>query len=235
MDPSSVPRRPTAAPLLGSWGWLVVGVVWSAAVGVSLLISVVVLPTATVSFVASHALSYLLGLVLFEGMWLAGRSNYRITHQALHAARVLEKALANTRAEAVHLMDAGVPMTITDLDFTTIRANQAYLDLTGLQPKDVIGKACHELHHNCVCETEDCPLEKIMEGVRVTQLDVTLNVNGKTIPATATATPLLDHKGRLLGMIEVFCDNRELARTRGEVSRLRAEMARLRSDSTLRN
>lgn len=229
MHPTPVPKRPIADLLLGKIGWLVVGVAWSIAVGASLLISIVVLPTAAGPFIASHAMAYLLGLALMEAMWLGARQDHRLAKKALYAAHAAETKLARVAAEATHLMSAGVPMTITDLDYTTIRANKAYLELTGREAKDVIGKPCHELHHSCVCESEDCPLEQLIEGVRRASLDVNLKVDGGTIPATATATPLLDHKGRLLGMIEVFCDNRELAKARHEVSRVRAEIAKIQS------
>lgn len=121
----------------------------------------------------------------------------------------VEKALVEINDEFIQIFNSAPDgMRIIDRDFTVLRANQAFMDLTGHESSEnVIGHKCFEVFAGRYCHAPECPLTRILEGAtRVEVEERKVRVDGSNFPCVVTATPFRASSGELIGMIEVSRD-----------------------------
>ncbi len=98
-------------------------------------------------------------------------------------------------------------MRVINKDYEIVKVNNTFLNLTGLQEKEIIGKKCYEIFPGPQCDTHECTLHQVVSGSEKVESEVLKKrPDGRTIPCIVTATPFHDTKGKLLGLIEVFKD-----------------------------
>ncbi len=98
-------------------------------------------------------------------------------------------------------------MHIINRDFTVIRANQAFMALTGHKTHTVAGRKCFEVFASPLCHTPDCPLTRILSGQERVEVEAKkTRADGSTFPCVVTATPFQTPSGKLVGIIEVTRD-----------------------------
>jgi len=98
-------------------------------------------------------------------------------------------------------------LLVIDKDFNIICVNKAFLRLTGLSKRKVLGKKCYAVFHDPSCQTHDCPLVKICEDNHKIEHEVEKELqDGTRIPYFLTATPFQEPDGKLAGIIENFKD-----------------------------
>ncbi|MEW5744266.1 MAG: response regulator [Nitrospirota bacterium] len=100
------------------------------------------------------------------------------------------------------------PFFIVNPDMVITYMNRACEEITGFRREEAEGKmTCREVFKSDICDTT-CPLKqsftagKAVEGVRVTMT----NREGGAIPMMASASPLRDSSGKLLGGFEICRD-----------------------------
>ena len=100
------------------------------------------------------------------------------------------------------------PLFMVDNNMIVTYMNNACVHLTGYGKADVEGKMnCRDLFKSDICETT-CPVRhcfdkgESVKGIRATIIDK----EGRQIPIIASASPLRDDRGRLIGAIEIFKD-----------------------------
>ncbi len=132
------------------------------------------------------------------------------TNIALHN-EIFERSLAQKELKQAYItlenvLESSSPLCITDIDHNVIRANRAYMEIWP-RPLSENGKAvkCYESRPGSMCHTEDCPLQKVINGK---DNIIAESVKHRTIEGTATfiisARPLKDSDGNLLGIVESF-------------------------------
>jgi len=99
------------------------------------------------------------------------------------------------------LQASGDALYVLDRDGTILRCNAEMAKLGGVPEEETVGAKCHELLPNDLCDTPDCPLERIMAGEpRVRAETVKRTSGGAEVPIEVIATPL-KMGGQVVGAI----------------------------------
>lgn len=102
-------------------------------------------------------------------------------------------------------------IAIIDTEFKITRVNKATADKLGIDFTEIIGKRCYEIFHNLKEPPPFCPHKKLLEDRRMHIAEVyEKKLNASYI---ITASPLYDHKDRLIGSVHVSRDVSELKET----------------------
>jgi len=94
-----------------------------------------------------------------------------------------------------------------DKDWRITSFNAAAEKITGYSRQEAKGKFCHEIFHSSICG-EKCPIaQTIKSGVPVHNRSVIFErLDGKRVPVSISASPLLDDMGNVIGGVETFRD-----------------------------
>ncbi len=94
-----------------------------------------------------------------------------------------------------------------DKDWRITSFNAAAERITGYSQEEARGKFCHEIFHSSICG-EKCPIaQTIRSGVPVHNRSVIFErLDGKRVPVSISASPLLDDMGNVIGGVETFRD-----------------------------
>ncbi|MEA3468746.1 MAG: ATP-binding protein [Thermodesulfobacteriota bacterium] len=120
----------------------------------------------------------------------------------------IEESLVSITHEFIQIFDSAPDgMHLIDLDFNIIRVNRAYRQLAGMSTEEILGKKCYEIFSGKLCQTEQCPLTRILEGAKRVEIESRkTRPDGTIIPCIVTATPFRKPDGKLTGIIEVTRD-----------------------------
>lgn len=97
-----------------------------------------------------------------------------------------------------------LPACITGKDHTILRANEAYWNAFGHIPDNRKTIKCYEHRPGKSCHTELCPLTQIMNGVSNFGCETSKEIDGVSRHFIITAKPLLDARGKVVGVVESF-------------------------------
>jgi len=83
--------------------------------------------------------------------------------------------------------------------------NRAAVQMTGFSREEALGRHCCEVFHTGICQS-DCPIMAAKaEGVQVINRAVSIQrKDGKRVPITISASPLLDQDGTFIGGVETL-------------------------------
>ena len=85
--------------------------------------------------------------------------------------------------------------------------NKAAEMITGWSREDAIGKSCSEVFHSSICGDTCAIAQSLYSGEAVANRSITIrNSDGKKIPISISASPLIDHEGNIIGGVETFRD-----------------------------
>ncbi|MFA6499111.1 MAG: diguanylate cyclase [Desulfurivibrionaceae bacterium] len=126
-----------------------------------------------------------------------------ITEQKRSAAEI-----AKSHAELNQIFNtAANGMRVVALNKTVLRANKTFFTLTGLTEQEVVGKKCFEAFAGSACQSDQCPLSKILINPQRLESElIKVLPSGRRIECAVTATPYLDANGEIIGIIEDFKD-----------------------------
>ena len=101
----------------------------------------------------------------------------------------------------------GIGVFTVDLERRVTTFNEAAISITGYRREEVIGKPCHEVFGNNLCQG-DCRFHRAFEkGDSFLNFDLEImNQEGEAILINKTVTPLRDRQGNLAGAVESFQD-----------------------------
>src|SRR4030042_5497619 len=98
-------------------------------------------------------------------------------------------------------------MRLIDKDFTVLRVNETFSNLSGVSRDDATGKKCYEVFHGPMCFQPDCPLTRILSGEKRVEYEVEKERrDGTKIPCIVTGTLFQGPDGNLIGIVEDFKD-----------------------------
>lgn len=106
--------------------------------------------------------------------------------------------------------DSAIPTNITDKNHDILMANQSYLDVFGPIHDNKKTIKCYEHRPGKSCHTAQCPLAKVMGGMRKYAGETIKENEGVPRFFIVTAKPLLDSRGKTIGIVESFQDITEL-------------------------
>jgi PAS domain S-box-containing protein len=85
--------------------------------------------------------------------------------------------------------------------------NQAAEIITGWTKEKAIGKSCSEVFQSSICGDECAIAKSMYSGKPVANRSIFIkDIEGKQIPISISAAPLLDHEGNVIGGAETFRD-----------------------------
>ena len=122
---------------------------------------------------------------------------------------------------------ASSAMRLIDRDFRVIKINETFAELAVITPEDAIGTKCYAVFAGDRCNTDECPLQQILDGEK--KVDYRINKkrrDGTELTCQLTARPFFNSKGDPIGIVESFNDVTELTRTQDA---LRTERDKLRN------
>ncbi|GAK51504.1 hybrid sensory kinase [Candidatus Moduliflexus flocculans] len=137
--------------------------------------------------------------------------DYRImrdqAHTELCERLAVEDALKHAKMNLENIFHAAMPLCVTLKNFEISQVNDAYCDFFGIPKYEALGKKCYTAHPAMACHTEQCPLQKIINGAEHVEYEVAKTLaDGTTIWCIVTAKPYRDLNGELIGMVENFQD-----------------------------
>ncbi len=92
--------------------------------------------------------------------------------------------------------------------------------ITGWKREDAIGKSCSDVFHSSICG-ENCAIaQSLYSGRPVANRSIFIrDVEGKQVPISISAAPLLDHEGNVIGGVETFRDLSVVTELRKQLTR----------------
>jgi diguanylate cyclase (GGDEF)-like protein/hemerythrin-like metal-binding protein len=99
-----------------------------------------------------------------------------------------------------------VPTSVTDRDYTILMANETYWAEFGALPAHQKTIKCYEHRPGKSCQTYNCPLLKIRGGADKYICEISKEKDGVTQHFIVCAKPLLNARGKVVGIVESFQD-----------------------------
>ncbi len=98
-------------------------------------------------------------------------------------------------------------MRIFSNDFTVLRANSTFLNMTGLAEEAIVGKKCYDVFGGPYCKTPACPITQILEGKKINEIEAEIiGKNGEKLTCIITSTPFLGPDDEIVGIVEHIKD-----------------------------
>ncbi|MBN1317988.1 MAG: GAF domain-containing protein, partial [Anaerolineales bacterium] len=92
-------------------------------------------------------------------------------------------------------------MFVVDTDFSIIRVNNKFFNLSGKED-NVVGSKCYDIFPDQTCHTENCPLVKIINGEERVEHEIEkIRTDEEKCPCNVIATPLMEQEGNLNGVV----------------------------------
>ena len=149
-----------------------------------------------------------------------------INAEAVEARRRYDEALRNAAEEWRITFDSITDMiAIVGADHRIVKVNTAFADSFGGQPREFIGRFCHEAVHDLPELKAHCSLTKVLATRETTRHELFEPKIGKYLECVIS--PLIDDLGNIKGVVHIFKDitgrkkmeeEQENLRNRAEVS-----------------
>jgi len=145
----------------------------------------------------------------------------------------LEEAISRANAMAMEAEQAYIEINqifktvaggiiLVDKHCNILRCNDSFLKMAGVKREKVHDHKCYEIFHSCLCNTEECPLQRIRKGEKRIESEVEKEgPEGETVHYSVISTPFKGLSGDLIGIVEHITDITE---------RVKAEKALVESE-----
>ena len=112
-------------------------------------------------------------------------------------------------------------MRVVDKEHNMLRVNDTFINMFGVKEEDLL-KKCYEVLSGPVCHTPKCPVKRTLRGEDRIEIETErVRMDGTKVQCILTATPFLNERGEILGVVENFKDITD--RKRMEESLARSE------------
>ncbi|MFN3396094.1 MAG: PAS domain-containing protein [Thermodesulfovibrionales bacterium] len=127
-------------------------------------------------------------------------------------------------------------IAIINREMKVVKANKAALIKYSENPEDILNIPCYSVFHKGSerCEVDDCPARKVFEYGKTCQVvHAHTNESGDKSYCEIIASPIFDHDGNVIYMIEVLRDITERVKYDEELKRKNRELSALNSIAEL--
>lgn len=92
---------------------------------------------------------------------------------------------------------------LIDKNYRIINYNQSFVLMSGLNKNEISNRKCYEIFPGDYCHTEFCSIKRSLYDNKPFMFkESKLRKDGKKIPCIINVTPLQNHKGEFVGVIE---------------------------------
>ena len=140
----------------------------------------------------------------------------------------MQQAIHQAHAELNQIFQtASVGMRLIDRHFNILKINQAFSVLSGVAPKDAVGRKCFDVFAGNMCHSPGCPLKQIIDGKKLEDFEVSkTRSDGSVVICNLAATRFEGPDGEI-GIVEAFKDITELKRIQDEFKSERDRLHRI--------
>jgi len=96
------------------------------------------------------------------------------------------------------------PVSIQDKDFRIIKANKAFAEMCGIEPKELIGKKCYEIIHSTEEPWPNCPHKQTLDCGKHRTADFYEPRIGKNLHVSVS--PICNDGGETIGTVHIVKD-----------------------------
>ncbi len=148
------------------------------------------------------------------------------TGNVISKLKKAENILKESQLELAQIFNtAADAMRVIDKEFNVVSVNDTFLKLAGLRKDEIIGRKCYESLSGSACHSPLCPVYQISSGKQRVEYDVEKKKkDGTSVYCILTATPLLNTRGDLIGIVEDFKDITERKKVEDELIKTRNEL-----------
>lgn len=130
----------------------------------------------------------------------------------------LEEALSRANTMAMEAEQAYIEINqifktvaggilLVDNHCNLLRCNDSFLKMAGMSREKAHDQKCYEIFHSCLCNTEQCPLQRIKKGEKRIESEIEKeNPDGTTAYYSIISTPFKGPIGDLIGVVEHITD-----------------------------
>lgn len=129
----------------------------------------------------------------------------------------LEEALSRANAMAMEAEQAYIEINqifktvaggilLVDKHYNLLRCNDSFLQMAGVKREKVQDHKCYEIFHSCLCNTENCPLQRIKKGEKRIESEIEKGGPGGIAYYSIISTPFKGPVGDLIGVVEHITD-----------------------------
>ncbi|MCX5715159.1 MAG: ATP-binding protein [Candidatus Omnitrophica bacterium] len=172
--------------------------------------------------------------VLFTKMKLKESELLQATVRDITEAKVNQDRIRKAAEEWQMTFDSISELVfIEDTDYTIVKVNKAFCNAIKLEPEEIIGKKCYEVLHRSDKPWPGCPFGKSLDDKTSHSQEVYDPRIG--IPLLVSISPLLDHKGKMLGAVHIAKDISEIKQHREQLEQYSRDLEKalnIRSEFT---
>lgn len=96
---------------------------------------------------------------------------------------------------------------VVDTNCNLLRCNDNYLTMVDRTREEALGSKCHEMFHNILCQSAQCPLQVIKKGEKRVENDIEHTLpDGSRVFYHIISTPFRGSVGELIGVVEHITD-----------------------------
>ena len=137
----------------------------------------------------------------------------RALENEMQEHKLLSNKLKQSQATMDSIFNSAIPLCITGKDFEIIQANKAFYGIFGHLTQSVDMPKCFESHPSDDCNSDSCPLTRILKGEKEVVSDmIKHDINGQEKTFIVTARPFLNAQKEVIGIVESFQDITERKR-----------------------
>lgn len=115
--------------------------------------------------------------------------------------------LKQAHLELNQMFNAAVPLAVIKLDKTILRVNDTFCSLFEGKEEEAIGQSCQAFWQQPFCNSPECPMQKILNGLKHYEYEIEKNLNhGRRLFLLVTAIPYKNAKGKIIGLVKNFTD-----------------------------
>ena len=153
------------------------------------------------------ALFVLMVMGLIQNTLLLMNTASRALENEMQEHKLLSNKLKQSKATMDSIFNSAIPLCITGKDFEIIQANKAFYDIFGPPTQLVDKPKCFESHPSADCNSDNCPLTRILKGETEVVSDmIKHDINGHEKIFIVTARPFLNAHKEVIGIVESFQD-----------------------------
>jgi len=131
----------------------------------------------------------------------------RALENEMQEHKLLSNKLRQSQATMYSIFNSAIPLCITGKNFEIIQANKAFYNVFGHPTHSVDRKKCFESHPSDDCNSDSCPLIRILNGETEVVSDmIKHDLDGQEKTFIVTSRPFLNAQQEVIGIVESFQD-----------------------------